>query len=66
MQVYREITLLPGDDVGYHFLWEKVFCQVHLGLVENKDAEERSCFGITFPELTPKIIAWVTSCGFLP
>ena len=50
MQVYRDITLLPGDDIGHHFLWEKVFCQVHLALVENKDAEGRSCFGITFPE----------------
>ncbi len=28
MQVYRDITLLPGDDIGHHFLWEKVFCQV--------------------------------------
>ena len=50
MQVYKDITLLPGDDIGHHFLWEKVFCQVHLALVENKDAEGRSRFGITFPE----------------
>lgn len=50
MQVYRDITLLPGDDIGHHFLWEKVFCQVHLALVENKNAEGRSPFGITFPE----------------
>ena len=50
MQVYIDITLLPGDDIGHHFLWEKLFQQVHLALVEHKDAEGKSPFGITFPE----------------
>ncbi|WP_281648864.1 type I-F CRISPR-associated endoribonuclease Cas6/Csy4 [Parendozoicomonas sp. Alg238-R29] len=50
MQVYIDMTLLPSDDIGHHFLWEKVFQQVHIALVENRDAEGFSPFGITFPE----------------
>ncbi len=50
MDVYLDITLLPGDDIGHHFLWEKVFQQVHIALVENKNAEGNSPFGLTFPE----------------
>ncbi|WP_299735620.1 type I-F CRISPR-associated endoribonuclease Cas6/Csy4 [uncultured Endozoicomonas sp.] len=50
MQVYIDITLLPDDDIGHHFLWEKLFRQVHIALVDNKDAEGNSPFGIGFPE----------------
>lgn len=50
MQVYIDITLLPENDIGRHFLWEKFFCQVHIALVENLTTEGHSLFGITFPE----------------
>ena len=50
MQVYIDITLLPSDDIGHHFLWEKVIQQVHIALVENRNAEGDSPFGVTFPE----------------
>ncbi len=50
MQVYVDITLLPGDDIGQQFLWEKLYKQVHIAFVENKNAEEYSPFGISFPE----------------
>lgn len=50
MKVYIDITLLPDNDIGHHFLWEKVFQQVHLALVEIKDAEGLSPVGIGFPE----------------
>ena len=49
MKAYLDITLLPSDDIGHHFLWEKVFRQVHLALVENKN-NHGSPAGITFPE----------------
>lgn len=50
MQVYTDITLLPCDDVGHHFLWEKLYRQIHLALVENKTTNESSLFGVSFPE----------------
>ena len=50
MKAYLDITLLPSDDIGLHFLWGKVFQQVHLALVENKNTDGSSSFGVTFPE----------------
>lgn len=50
MKVYIDITLLPSDDIGQHFLWEKVYQQVHLALVENQDSSGVSTVGIGFPE----------------
>jgi len=50
MKVFIDITLLPSDDIGHHFLWEKVYQQVHLALVENQDANGGSSVGISFPE----------------
>lgn len=52
MKVYIDITLLPSDDIGHHFLWEKVYQQVHLALVENKHADGSSPIGIAFPEFS--------------
>jgi CRISPR-associated endonuclease Csy4 len=50
MKHYIDITLLPSDDIGHHFLWEKVYQQVHLAFVENKSTDCVFHFGITFPE----------------
>ena len=50
MKYYIDITLLPSDDIGHHFLWSKVFQQIHLALVENKNDDGTSSCGITFPE----------------
>lgn len=49
MKHYIELTLIPNDDIGHHFLWEKVFQQVHLALVDNKNTGG-CAIGITFPE----------------
>ena len=50
MKVYLEITLLPNADICNHFLWEKVFQQVHLGLVEMQDANSKVPIGLSLPE----------------
>jgi CRISPR-associated endonuclease Csy4 len=50
MKSYIDITLLPCDDIGHHFLWGKVYQQVHLALVENKQANGLSSVGVAFPE----------------
>lgn len=50
MKSYIEITLLPSADISRNFLWEKVFQQIHLGLVEMKTANGTVPIGISFPE----------------
>ena len=49
MKHYIELTLIPNDDIGHHFLWEKLFQQVHLALVEHQNADGSSSIGIAFP-----------------
>lgn len=50
MRYYQEITLIPNADINRHFLWSKTFQQIHLGLVETQDAQERVPIGLSFPE----------------
>ncbi|MFQ3247508.1 MAG: CRISPR-associated endonuclease Csy4 [Arenicella sp.] len=50
MNYFIDITLLPTDGIGHHFLWSKVFQQTHLALVENKNDTGISLCGVSFPE----------------
>jgi len=50
MKFYMEITLLPNPEVGIHFLWSKIYQQIHLGLVEMQDDQKRVPIGVSFPE----------------
>lgn len=49
MKYYQDITLLPDAEVSLGFIWEKVYQQIHLLLVENKNAESQSQLGLSFP-----------------
>jgi CRISPR-associated endonuclease Csy4 len=49
MNHYQEITLQPDADIGLHFLWEKVYRQIHLGLVEMQDGNGKVPIGIALP-----------------
>lgn len=49
MKYYQDITLLPDAEVSLGFIWEKVYQQIHLLLVENKRAENQSQIGLSFP-----------------
>lgn len=50
MNVYMDITLLSCADIGHNFLLEKVYRQIHLGLVEWQNADGLSAIGLAFPE----------------
>lgn len=50
MRAYLEITVLPNPEVNIHFLWSKVFQQLHLALVEMQDQQNHVPVGISFPE----------------
>jgi CRISPR-associated endonuclease Csy4 len=50
MKHYQDITLLPGPEIPLHFLWEKLYQQLHLALVEIKNRQGHSSIGVAFPE----------------
>ena len=50
MKHYIDITLLPSDDIGMHFLWSKVMLQVHLALVEIQDSHNKTSVAVSFPD----------------
>jgi CRISPR-associated endonuclease Csy4 len=50
MNYYQELTLLPQDEINIHFLWSKIFQQIHLGLVEMQDEQKQVSIGLSFPE----------------
>lgn len=54
MKVYIDITLLPSDDIGHHFLWEKVYQQMHIALVDFQKSNGQSAIGFGFPEFNGK------------
>lgn len=50
MDYYQDITLLPDAEVNLGFLWQKVFQQVHIALVEHKVADNRSAIALSIPK----------------
>lgn len=49
MNYYLDITLLPDAEIGPHFLWEKVYQQIHLGLATIQDGNGTVPIGIALP-----------------
>ncbi len=54
MKYFIDITLLPDAEANLGFLWQKVYQQIHLALVENKVGENQSLVAISFPEYGSK------------
>ena len=50
MKYYMEITLIPSADIGIHFIMEKAFYKIHLGLLKMQNPEGKVPIGISFPE----------------
>ena len=50
MKYYQEISLLPNAEITLYFIWQKLYQQIHLALVENKNEENASMVGVSFPE----------------
>ncbi|NWO04288.1 MAG: type I-F CRISPR-associated endoribonuclease Cas6/Csy4 [Alteromonadaceae bacterium] len=50
MNFYQDITLLPDADIALGFLWQKLYQQVHIALVDNKIGENLSAVAVGFPE----------------
>jgi CRISPR-associated endonuclease Csy4 len=54
MQVYQDITLLPETEIPLSFLWQKLYQQIHIALVENKVADNQSLVAVGFPDYGQK------------
>ncbi|SBS28470.1 CRISPR-associated endonuclease Cas6/Csy4 [Marinomonas spartinae] len=54
MKYYIDMTLLPSDDIGVHFLWSKLMMQVHLALVEIQDDNKQVPIAVSFPKYQTK------------
>lgn len=59
MKYYQDITLIPGDGMSLYPIWEKIFRQLHLALVEhafeietNIGKVKQSKVGVAFPKYT--------------
>lgn len=50
MKWYLDITLLPSADISLYFLWEKLYQQLHLSLVESQAGDGSVKIGVIFPE----------------
>ncbi len=50
MNFYQEITFLPQMDISHYFVWQKLYQQIHLALVENKVDDHSTAIGVSFPE----------------
>ena len=49
MKYYLDITLLPETDITLGFIWQKVYQQVHIALVDNKVGNNESAIAVSFP-----------------
>jgi len=49
MNYYQDITLLPDADIALGFLWQKIYQQVHIALVEQKVDAQHSVIAVSFP-----------------
>jgi len=54
MKYYLDITLLPDIDITLGFLWQKIYQQVHIALVDNKVGSNESSIAIGFPNYGDK------------
>lgn len=49
MKYFIELTLLPNLEIPLHFIWQKLYQQIHLALAENKSGDKASSIGVAFP-----------------
>lgn len=55
MKYYLDITLLPDVEANLGFIWQKVYQQLHLALVEIKNTQGTSDIAVSFPKYGGKI-----------
>ena len=47
---FQEITILPDPEIAPHFIWSKLFTQLHIALADVKNKHGIDTIGISFPD----------------
>jgi len=55
MRHYLDITLLPDGEANIGFIWQKVYGQLHLALVEQQAINGHSVIAASFPEYSDNV-----------
>lgn len=50
MNYYIELTLIENGNTTLYKTWSKIFTQIHLAFVEQKDSNNQIVYGVSFPE----------------
>ncbi len=50
MNFYQEITIIEQAEIPLYFIWSKLYTQLHLAFVEQKDDTEQIAYGVSFPQ----------------
>nr|WP_298891498.1 type I-F CRISPR-associated endoribonuclease Cas6/Csy4 [uncultured Acinetobacter sp.] len=50
MNFYQEITIIEQAEIPLYFIWSKLYTQLHLAFVEQKDDTEQITYGVSFPQ----------------
>ena len=50
MNYYIEVTLMENDQFSPYELWSQLYPQLHLALVEAKNADNKVSIGFSFPQ----------------
>ena len=50
MNFYQEITLIDHVEISAYFIWSKLYGQLHLAFVEQKDESNQVAFAVSFPQ----------------
>lgn len=62
MNYYLELTIIGNPELTPYQIWSKLYTQLHLAFVEQKDAQGKTVYGVSFPQyrtLADKKIAYL-------
>ncbi len=50
MKFFQEISLIEQIEISSYFIWAKLYAQLHLAFVKQKDADDSIAYGVSFPD----------------
>ncbi len=50
MNYYQELTIIPCEEIPTYVVWSKLYTQLHLAFVMQKDVEQKVKYGVSFPQ----------------
>lgn len=62
MNYYLELTIIGNPELTPYQIWSKLYTQLHLAFVEQKDVQDKTVYGVSFPQyrtLADKKIAYL-------